>query len=179
MKSEADDSPSTAWPSAARLARMAYATTGAQLRQMQVGERFFFYHSAVPEPGLAGSQQGVRTAYPTPPPATRRVPITTPRCLRGKTLVSRRGRFRHPFPALLSLRQLRARPIRQRSPTWALLRRGQSPVSVPVSSDWQALTAWPTFRQVDAHQRAVDCSTILRAQSTSRNGAVSRPAAAL
>ena len=36
------------------------------LRQMQVGDRAFFYHSSCPEPGIAGIVKITRAAFPDP-----------------------------------------------------------------------------------------------------------------
>ena len=36
------------------------------LRAMAVGDRFFFYHSSCPEPGIAGIGQIIEAAYPDP-----------------------------------------------------------------------------------------------------------------
>jgi len=111
------------------------------LRQMQVGERFFFYHSSCAEPGLAGIGEIVRTAYPDPTACDPQSAYHDPRCLRGENPWSAvEVVFVCRFQPLLSLRQLRTQAHQAALADLELLRKGSRLSVMPVSTAaWQVL----------------------------------------
>jgi predicted RNA-binding protein with PUA-like domain len=59
-----------------------YQARNFMLKQMQVGDKVFFYHSSCPEPGIAGIAQIASAAYPDASQFDRRSPYFDPEAKR-------------------------------------------------------------------------------------------------
>lgn len=103
------------------------------LRAMNVGELFLFHHSSCAEPGIAGIGRIVGEPYPDPTALDPESPYFDARASLEKTPWSARDvAFVEAFPALLSLKRLRAEPKLARMP---LLQKGSRLSVMPIGED--------------------------------------------
>jgi predicted RNA-binding protein with PUA-like domain len=115
------------------------------MREMQVGELGFFYHSSTKPPGIAGIVKVIRAAYPdfTQFEKGHEYEDPTSRPERPKWWMVDVG-FVRKLDALVTLDELRTLPELEGMP---LLRRGQRLSVQPVSEvHWNAIV-----RRADAH----------------------------
>lgn len=103
------------------------------LRAMNVGELFLFHHSSCAEPGIAGIGRIVGEPYPDPTALDPESPYFDARASLEKNPWSARDvAFVEAFPALLSLKRLRAEPELARMP---LLQKGSRLSVMPIGED--------------------------------------------
>lgn len=103
------------------------------LRAMNVGELFLFHHSSCAEPGIAGIGRIVSEPYPDPTAVDPDSPYFDARASLEKNPWSARDvAFVEAFPALLSLKRLRAEPELARMP---LLQKGNRLSVMPIDED--------------------------------------------
>ncbi|WP_282339352.1 MULTISPECIES: EVE domain-containing protein [Pseudomonas] len=103
------------------------------LRAMNVGELFLFHHSSCAEPGIAGIGRIVGEPYPDPTALDPESPYFDARASLEKNPWSARDvAFVEAFPALLSLKRLRAEPKLARMP---LLQKGSRLSVMPIGED--------------------------------------------
>jgi len=103
------------------------------LRAMNAGELFLFHHSSCAEPGIAGIGRIVGEPYPDPTAVDPESPYFDARASLEKNPWSARDvAFVEAFPALLSLKRLRAEPELARMP---LLQKGSRLSVMPIDED--------------------------------------------
>ncbi|MBA1273065.1 EVE domain-containing protein [Stutzerimonas azotifigens] len=110
------------------------------LREMREGDRFFFYHSSCPEPGVAGIGEIIRAAYPDPAALDGQSPYFDAKASAEKNPWSAVDvRFVEAFDAVLPLALLKTAPALA---DLALVRKGSRLSVMPVSPDeWNAILA--------------------------------------
>jgi len=116
-----------------------YQARNFMLKQMQIGDKVFFYHSSCPEPGIAGIAQVSSAAYPDASQFDRRSPYfdaeakrESPRWFNVDVQFVRKTR-------LVSLAELRGRRELSKMRTLA---RGNRLSITPVSADeWEFITS--------------------------------------
>src|SRR5690606_28023112 len=108
------------------------------LRSMREGDRFFFYHSSCPEPGVAGIGRILREAYPDPTALDPQSPYHDPRASAEKNPWSAVDvAFEALFPQVLPLARLRADAALE---GLELTRKGSRLSVMPVSpAHWQRI----------------------------------------
>jgi len=103
------------------------------LRAMNAGELFFFHHSSCAEPGIAGIGRIIGEPYPDPMAVDPESPYFDARASLEKNPWSARDvAFVEAFPAVLSLKRLRAEPELARMP---LLQKGSRLSVMPIDED--------------------------------------------
>lgn len=103
------------------------------LRAMNAGELFLFHHSSCAEPGIAGIGRIVGEAYPDPTAVDPESPYFDTRAsLERNPWSARDVAFVEAFPAVLSLKRLRAEPELARMP---LLQKGSRLSVMPIDED--------------------------------------------
>ncbi|PZP22688.1 EVE domain-containing protein [Pseudomonas kuykendallii] len=103
------------------------------LRAMNAGELFLFHHSSCAEPGIAGIGRIVSEPYPDPTAVDPDSPYFDARASLEKNPWSARDvAFVEAFPALLSLKRLRAEPELARMPR---LQKGNRLSVMPIDED--------------------------------------------
>lgn len=103
------------------------------LRAMNAGELFLFHHSSCAEPGIAGIGRIVGEAYPDPTAVDPESPYFDTRASFERNPWSARDvAFVEAFPAVLSLKRLRAEPELARMP---LLQKGSRLSVMPIDED--------------------------------------------
>ncbi len=110
------------------------------LREMREGDRFFFYHSSCPEPGVAGIGEILRGAYPDPAALDDQSPYFDAKASTDRNPWSAVDvRFVEAFDAVLPLARLKAAPALA---DLALVRKGSRLSVMPVSpEEWDAILA--------------------------------------
>lgn len=103
------------------------------LRAMNAGELFLFHHSSCAEPGIAGIGRIVGEPYPDPTAVDPESPYFDTRAsLERNPWSARDVAFVEAFPAVLSLKRLRAEPELARMP---LLQKGSRLSVMPIDED--------------------------------------------
>jgi predicted RNA-binding protein with PUA-like domain len=117
------------------------------MREMQVGDLGFFYHSSTKPPGIAGIVEVIRAAYPdfTQFEKGHEYGDPTSRPERPKWWMVDVG-FVRKFKALIALETLRSNPALEGMP---LLRRGQRLSVQPVSAEYWATIVHIADQQSD------------------------------
>jgi predicted RNA-binding protein with PUA-like domain len=107
------------------------------MRQMQVGDEAFFYHSSCPEPGIAGICEVVRLAFPDATQFDAKSPYYDPKATREAPRwfnVAVRFKAKTPLIALPQLREQAALA------DMVVLRRGNRLSITPVTpAEWRAI----------------------------------------
>lgn len=108
------------------------------LREMAVGDLFFFYHSSCATPGIAGIGKIVRSAYPDPTALDPDSPYHAPKASAEKNPWSDVDvGFVECFPRTLTLPQLKAEPSLVQMP---LVQKGSRLSVMPISEEeWQII----------------------------------------
>lgn len=110
------------------------------LRDMQVGELFFFYHSSCPQPGIAGIGRIEAAAYPDPTALDRDSAYFDPKASAEKNPWSAIDvAYVEAFPRVIELSVLKAQQALLELP---LIQKGSRLSVMPVSdAHWQAILA--------------------------------------
>ncbi|MBE7374091.1 EVE domain-containing protein [Pseudomonas lopnurensis] len=110
------------------------------LREMRVGDSFFFYHSSCAEPGIAGIGRIARTAYPDPSALDHGSPYFDSKASTDRNPWSAVDvDFVEVFAAPLKLARLKTEPALQQL---ALVKKGSRLSVMPVSEEeWAAILA--------------------------------------
>lgn len=110
------------------------------LRDMQVGELFFFYHSSCPQPGIAGIGRIGAAAYPDPTALDRDSAYFDPKASAEKNPWSAIDvAYVEAFPRVIELSVLKAQQALLELP---LIQKGSRLSVMPVSdAHWQAILA--------------------------------------
>jgi predicted RNA-binding protein with PUA-like domain len=110
------------------------------LRQMQVGDGFFFYHSSCPQPGIAGTGQISASAFADPTALDPHSVYFDPKASAEKNPWSAvTVEYREAFTRVLDLSQLRQQSALSAMP---LLQKGSRLSVMPVTDEqWHAVLA--------------------------------------
>lgn len=110
------------------------------IRAMSVGDKFFFYHSSCPEPGIAGIGEVVKVAYPDPTALDSDSHYHDAKATREKNPWSAIDvSFVEVFPEVLSLSFLKQQTALEQMP---LVQKGSRLSVMPVTPEqWAAVLA--------------------------------------
>ena len=110
------------------------------VRSMQVGDRFFFYHSSCPEPGIAGIGEIIQSAYPDPTALEPESHYYDPKASAEKNPWSALDvAFVERFPRVIALSRLKTQMALSEL---ALVQKGSRLSVMPVTDEqWQAILA--------------------------------------
>ncbi len=108
------------------------------LRAMRRGDRAFFYHSSCAEPGVAGTVEIVRAAYPDASARDTRSPYRDPRATAANPVwFAVDVRLKEAFAQPVSLAAIRREPALRGMP---LVQRGSRLSVMPVTAaEWRAI----------------------------------------
>ncbi|GGK03373.1 EVE domain-containing protein [Pseudomonas matsuisoli] len=108
------------------------------MRSMARGDRFFFYHSSCPQPGIAGIGEIVREAYPDPAAVDPQSPYHDPKASAERNPWSALDvAFIDAFTDVIPLAALKANPSLAEL---SLVKKGSRLSVMPVSDkEWQAI----------------------------------------
>jgi predicted RNA-binding protein with PUA-like domain len=107
------------------------------MREMNIGDRVFFYHSSCPEPGIAGIAEVSKLAYPDASQFDRKGKYYDPKATRENPRWFNVEVKLVEKTRLLSLPELRAQPALS---DMVVLRRGNRLSITPVTADeWKAI----------------------------------------
>jgi predicted RNA-binding protein with PUA-like domain len=108
------------------------------MRSMARGDRFFFYHSSCPQPGIAGIGEIVREAYPDPAALDPESPYHDPKASAERNPWSALDvAFINAFTDVIPLAALKAHPSLTEL---SLVKKGSRLSVMPVSDkEWQAI----------------------------------------
>lgn len=110
------------------------------LRTMAVGDRFFFYHSSCPEPGIAGIGKIVEAAYPDPTALDKESHYFDLKASKDKNPWSAINvAFVEAFPSVLNLGLLKQQTVLEQMP---LVQKGSRLSVMPVTEEqWAGVLA--------------------------------------
>jgi predicted RNA-binding protein with PUA-like domain len=116
-----------------------YQARNFMMKDMQIGDKAFFYHSSCPRPGIVGTMTVVTTAYPDhtafDPDSDHPDPKSTPEKPRWFMVDMQ---FEHEFKQLIALEALKAYPELEHM---KLLQKGNRLSILPITPDeWNFIT---------------------------------------
>jgi predicted RNA-binding protein with PUA-like domain len=116
------------------------------IRAMAEGDRFFFYHSSCPEPGIAGIGRILGSAYPDPTALDPESPYHDPKANAEKNPWSARDvEFVEAFPQVLPLALLKAQSALGGLP---LVQKGSRLSVMPVAAEeWATILTLVSTRR--------------------------------